>query len=77
MPVCADNCPEDAGKVEPGVCGCGTTDTDSDEDGTADCIGKYHHGSLYYDSLLLSWFKVAERSRFFFLLSGEAWRARV
>lgn len=33
-----DNCPADGGKRDPGVCGCGTPDTDSDGDGIADCI---------------------------------------
>jgi hypothetical protein len=34
---CNDNCPADPGKTEPGICGCGVTDTDTDGDGTADC----------------------------------------
>jgi hypothetical protein len=34
---CQDACPADAGKTEPGVCGCGTADTDTDGDRTADC----------------------------------------
>ena len=33
-----DFCPADSSKTEPGVCGCGVADTDSDGDGTADCI---------------------------------------
>ncbi len=32
-----DNCPSDPNKTEPGVCGCGVADTDSDSDGTPDC----------------------------------------
>jgi hypothetical protein len=32
-----DNCPDDPDKMIPGICGCGVADTDSDEDGTADC----------------------------------------
>ncbi|UCC30687.1 MAG: hypothetical protein JSU86_00115 [Phycisphaerales bacterium] len=32
-----DNCPNDPDKTEPGQCGCGNPDTDSDNDGTADC----------------------------------------
>jgi Thrombospondin type 3 repeat len=32
-----DNCPSDPNKTEPGQCGCGNLDTDSDSDGTADC----------------------------------------
>ena len=34
--VC-DGCPKDYLKDSPGICGCGVTDLDSDEDGTADC----------------------------------------
>jgi uncharacterized repeat protein (TIGR02543 family) len=33
-----DNCPTDPNKINPGVCGCGVADTDSDGDGVADCI---------------------------------------
>lgn len=32
-----DNCPEDPNKIDPGICGCGIVDTDSDEDGIVDC----------------------------------------
>jgi hypothetical protein len=32
-----DNCPDDPNKTEPGICGCGTPDIDSDGDGTMDC----------------------------------------
>lgn len=32
-----DQCPNDPNKTEPGVCGCGVADTDSDKDGTPDC----------------------------------------
>ncbi len=32
-----DGCPSDANKTNPGTCGCGTPDTDTDSDGTADC----------------------------------------
>lgn len=33
-----DECPDDAQKLAPGACGCGTVDVDSDADGIADCI---------------------------------------
>ncbi|MFC2010997.1 hypothetical protein ACFLUR_01735, partial [Chloroflexota bacterium] len=33
-----DGCPNDANKIEPGACDCGTPDTDSDGDGFADCV---------------------------------------
>jgi subtilisin family serine protease len=32
-----DNCPSDPNKIEPGVCGCGVPDVDTDSDGTFDC----------------------------------------
>ena len=32
-----DGCPNDPNKTEPGICGCGTPDTDTDSDGTPDC----------------------------------------
>ncbi len=33
-----DCCPDDPDKTEPGVCGCGVEDSDSDSDGFADCV---------------------------------------
>jgi hypothetical protein len=36
--VSNDNCPNDLDKTEPGICGCGIADTDTDLDGTSDCI---------------------------------------
>ena len=33
-----ESCPSDPLKTTPGLCGCGTPDTDSDSDGTADCL---------------------------------------
>jgi hypothetical protein len=33
-----DNCPNDPLKTDPGICGCGTADTDTDGDDTPDCI---------------------------------------
>jgi len=38
IPDCYDRCPDDPEKTEPGQCGCGAADTDSDGDGVADCI---------------------------------------
>jgi hypothetical protein len=35
--VSNDDCPSDPNKTEPGVCGCGIADTDTDLDGTPDC----------------------------------------
>jgi probable HAF family extracellular repeat protein len=32
-----DDCPEDPAKLEPGVCGCGIADVDTDADGALDC----------------------------------------
>jgi hypothetical protein len=32
-----DNCPDDPNKIEPGDCGCGIPDTDTDTDGIPDC----------------------------------------
>jgi hypothetical protein len=32
-----DNCPDDPNKTDPGVCGCGVSDVDSDNDNTPDC----------------------------------------
>ena len=32
-----DNCPDDPDKLEPGLCGCGTPDIDSDGDSYMDC----------------------------------------
>ena len=32
-----ESCPNDPGKLDPGVCGCGVADTDTDSDGTLDC----------------------------------------
>lgn len=33
-----DPCPSDSEKTSPGVCGCGTPDVDSDDDGVIDCM---------------------------------------
>lgn len=33
-----DLCPDDPGKADPGICGCGVPDVDSDGDGLVDCL---------------------------------------
>jgi len=33
-----DKCPDDPDKIEPGICGCGVADIDSDNDGTPNCL---------------------------------------
>jgi hypothetical protein len=33
-----DGCPEDATKIQPGVCGCGVSDADDDGDGVVSCL---------------------------------------
>ncbi len=40
LPCGLDNdcCPNDPMKVDPGMCGCGVVDTDTDGDGVADCL---------------------------------------
>ena len=36
--IMQDTCPNDPAKTEPGVCGCGQPDADSDGDGALDCL---------------------------------------
>ena len=36
--ISGDACPTDPDKLDPGICGCGIPDTDTDNDGAADCI---------------------------------------
>jgi len=36
-PTGDDLCPDDPDKTDPGICGCGVSDTDTDSDGTPDC----------------------------------------
>jgi hypothetical protein len=35
--ITPDACPSDPNKTDPGICGCGVPDTDTDGDGTPDC----------------------------------------
>ncbi|MCO6429680.1 MAG: hypothetical protein J5J00_02385, partial [Deltaproteobacteria bacterium] len=35
-----DRCPNDPDKLEPGTCGCGIAETDTDSDGTPDCLDR-------------------------------------
>ena len=45
-----DGCPSDAGKVEPGACGCGVPDTDTDGDTLADCLDPDDDGDGVVDA---------------------------
>ncbi|HKP59101.1 MAG TPA: LamG domain-containing protein [Polyangiales bacterium] len=44
MPQLEDCCPQDANKTDPGVCGCGASDADSDHDGTPNCVDAAAYG---------------------------------
>jgi hypothetical protein len=35
--IAIDRCPDDPEKIDPGICGCGTSDVDTDGDGVPDC----------------------------------------
>ena len=37
LQVCEDACPADPEKAQPGICGCGVPDDDTDSDATLDC----------------------------------------
>ena len=37
---CQEYCPLDPNKLEPGVCGCGVPDVDSNHDGVLDCLDR-------------------------------------
>lgn len=37
-PNCKDGCPDDSGKITPGVCGCGVVDSDGESNGIVDCL---------------------------------------
>lgn len=36
----SDQCPDDPNKTQPGICGCGVPDVDTDSDGAPDCIDR-------------------------------------
>lgn len=44
-----DDCPEDTDKTVPGLCGCGISDADTDEDGAADCVDRCKDDPLKTD----------------------------
>lgn len=45
-----DGCPGDINKTDPGVCGCGVPDVDSDSDGVLDCLDQCPGGADTLDS---------------------------
>ncbi|MBK8807392.1 MAG: endo-1,4-beta-xylanase [Bacteroidales bacterium] len=45
-----DECPNDPNKTAPGTCGCGVADTDTDKDGTADCLDTDDDGDGIVDA---------------------------
>ncbi len=47
----SDLCPDDPLKTEPGICGCGVPDIDSDSDGIADCIDTFPHEYIFLGDL--------------------------
>ena len=50
MPDSSDNCPNDPDKIEPGVCGCGISDGDANNNGVADCTEENDLGSVVPDA---------------------------
>jgi hypothetical protein len=44
MPSLQDCCPADPAKTDPGVCGCGVAEVDSDADGLLDCVDPAPYG---------------------------------
>jgi hypothetical protein len=52
---CIDNCPNDADKVDEGVCGCGDPDSDSDSDGMPDCIDDCPNDANKVDEGVCGW----------------------
>jgi hypothetical protein len=52
VPDEVDDCPGDAAKTDPGVCGCGSVDSDGDGDGVPDCIDCNAANPVVNDSAL-------------------------
>ena len=50
MPDACDGCPDDPGKQDPGACGCGNEDVDTDGDGEPDCIEDDRDGDGWSDA---------------------------
>ena len=50
MPDSNDNCSDDPNKIEPGVCGCGISDDDANNNGVADCTEESNLGSVVPDA---------------------------
>ena len=48
-PEIADQCPDDPNKIEPGICGCGVPDTDTNMDGEPDCVDTDDDGDAMPD----------------------------
>ena len=46
-----DGCPADGAKIAPGICGCGTPDSDLDSDGNPDCFGQIAALTLASDDI--------------------------
>lgn len=40
-----DTCPDDSNKLEPGICGCGSVEDDTDGDGSPDCVDECPYDS--------------------------------
>jgi len=63
VPDECDGCPNDPGKIDPGICGCGTADQgDQDGDGVLDCVDRCPgiSDALYAPSCVISTPTVSE-----------------
>jgi len=47
-----DGCPTDPNKIDPGICGCGVPDTDTESEGTPDCIDKNRIDKLKIEDVI-------------------------